>query len=455
MRYFIYIIIAFSALSCNKFLDKKNDNSFLIPKELSDLQLLLQNYATMNLTTTPEIMEFTDDVWIDSNTFILMAPRVFPEGYLWNLKGDPDYNYERGNSWSKPYQAIYVANLCLEKVDKVTPTPSNSKEWNRVKGASLFFRAYHMTNLCWAFAKNYDENNETDLGIVLKLKNDFNVPSVRSTVKESYAQILKDAKESLEYLAPMSESVFLPAKKAAYGLLSRVYLSMLKYDSAFHYANLFLQEHDALINFNNPAEINIHAFQPIVDFCNEVAFVSTSGGYKLTSETIGVDTVFYNSYLSGDLRKIAYFRSVYTGGHSITGFKLNVFTQQGTFTGISTPEMLLTRAECYARKNKLPEALTDLNRLRQSRYNVNTYTPVTSQDQQIVFDTILNERRKELVFRGLRWMDIKRLNKEFSNIHINHYDYINKRFVTLQPNDERYACPIPFDIIMLTGMPQN
>jgi starch-binding outer membrane protein, SusD/RagB family len=55
--------------------------------------------------------------------------------------------------------------------------------------------------------------------------------------------------------------------------------------------------------------------------------------------------------------------------------------------------------------------------------------------------------------RGLRWIDIKRLNKEGAGIVLKRL--IGDKTYTLQPNDPRYALPLPADIILNTGMQQN
>lgn len=55
--------------------------------------------------------------------------------------------------------------------------------------------------------------------------------------------------------------------------------------------------------------------------------------------------------------------------------------------------------------------------------------------------------------RGLRWMDLKRLNKDSANIILTRQ--VNGQTYTLQPNDLRYALPLPEDIIQITGMQQN
>ena len=71
----------------------------------------------------------------------------------------------------------------------------------------------------------------------------------------------------------------------------------------------------------------------------------------------------------------------------------------------------------------------------------------------MTIDTIRKERRKELLFRGLRWIDIKRLNKEGAGINITRL--VNGLVYTLEPGDPRFALPLPADVIGASGMPQN
>ena len=63
------------------------------------------------------------------------------------------------------------------------------------------------------------------------------------------------------------------------------------------------------------------------------------------------------------------------------------------------------------------------------------------------------ERRKELTKRGVRWIDIKRVNKEGANIILKRVE--DEGVYTLLPDANFYALPIPDDIIKQTGMPQN
>ena len=63
------------------------------------------------------------------------------------------------------------------------------------------------------------------------------------------------------------------------------------------------------------------------------------------------------------------------------------------------------------------------------------------------------ERRKELVWRGLRWTDIKRYNKEGAGISL--IRILNGTTYTLTPNSNLFVLPIPSDEIDISGIIQN
>lgn len=434
---------------CKKYLDKKSNDALVIPSTLPDLQGLLDDGFTMN-QVTPSLPESSaDDYFLPENIATAM-PTGFRDIYTWELK---QYNFQ--NDWSENYLPVYNANVCLEKVSQIAKTRANEQQWDNVKGAALFFRAYSFLNLAWEYAKAYDKDSSiVDPGIVLRLGSDFNVPSKRSTVGETYRQIISDAKESLKYLPVNVLEPMRPSRAAAYGLLTRIYLSMRIYDSSLKYASACLSIQNELMDFNGDADITeLSGAAPFRKFNKETIFYTEMNGsvFLHTYSNCFIDTVLYSLYDSNDLRRVAFF-DANSGYHK---FKGGYSGDRNTlFTGIATDEIYLTKAECMIRLNKVAEGLDVLNQLILKRWNAAaTYTPITADNKDKALNLVLIERRKELLMRGLRWMDIKRLNKEGFNI------IPERKFggmiYKLPPNDNRYALPIPSDIINLTGMKQN
>lgn len=441
-----FLLITVVIFSCKKFLDEKPDKSLVVPRSVGDLQAILDDNDIMNARTPGFGETSADDYFVqlsDYNSFGDFDQRA----YTWRLQ---TYNY--GNDWNYAYNAIYNANYCLEQVDKIKKTSQTELKWKNVKGSALFYRAYYFLDLCWEYAKAYDENTSSnDLGIILRLGSDFNVPSVRASVKESYKQVIKDLTEANLYLPDNPEHPMRPSKAASYATLARAYLSMRKYDSAFKYTNLSLQIKSDLLDYNS-SDVSPAADIPFQPFNKEIIFYTTqSGNYTPKAAAFAaIDTTLYAGYDDNDLRKSAffYFNNGYMsfkGSYSSASYPL--------FSGITTDELLLTRAECYARANRTAEALNDLNTLLAKRWITGTFTPYTATDATEALKKIVIERRKELLMRGLRWIDIKRLNKEDANLVLKRI--VGAENYTLAPNDKKYALPLPNDIIIQTGVPQN
>ncbi|XVJ66828.1 MAG: RagB/SusD family nutrient uptake outer membrane protein [Lacibacter sp.] len=447
----LILSISFCNTACKKFLDKKPDNQLAVPSKLEDLQALLDFALYMNTQQSPSFGESSaDDYFLTLDRFNALP--VEQQGiYTWN-RGE----YRFQNDWSRAYHPVYNANFCLEQLQNIPVTAQNEQQWKNVKGSALFFKSYNYLNLLWVYAKAYDQPTAaSDWGIVLRNSSDFNVPSVRSNLADSYNEVIRLAKESISLLPDYPVHVMRPSKMAAYGLLARAFLSMRLYDSAFVYANHCLQLKSDLINYNSDSDISggITANVPFKRFNKETIFYTEMNGNAAIHRTSAgrIDTVLYASYQNNDLRKTAFFR-LNAGYYQ---FKGN-YTASSTlfFTGLATDEMYLIRAETNARADRITEAMNDLNTLMIKRWrNTVPFPAFTASTKEQALSIILTERRKELCMRGLRWMDIKRLNKEAANIVLTRK--IGAQVNTLLPNDKYYALPLPADIIEQTGIPQN
>ena len=110
-------------------------------------------------------------------------------------------------------------------------------------------------------------------------------------------------------------------------------------------------------------------------------------------------------------------------------------------------------AESYAQLGDYSKGMNTLNQLLVTRWKTGTFKNLTASSKQQALEIIRIERRKELLFRGIRWSDLKRYNRDGANIVLTRS--VNGQTFTLPPNDYRYAIAIPEDIVEMTGMPQN
>jgi hypothetical protein len=258
----------------------------------------------------------------------------------------------------------------------------------------------------------------------------------------------------LNYLPDVPLYKLRPSKPAAYALLSRIYLVMQDYPNALLYGDSCLKIYDSVLDYNT---LKTTVTYPVPGLNREVIFQATISDDLQGNLGVNciVDSILYKSYDNNDLRKTLFYKPGTTGQINFIGTYTGgtVSTVSKAFGGIATDEVYLTRAECYARAGNVAAALNDLNKLMAARWKTGTFVAFTAANADEALAIIVRERRKETPFRGLRWLDLRRLNSEGANITLTRI--LNSEKYTLPPNDPRYALPIPPDVIALTGMKQN
>jgi tetratricopeptide (TPR) repeat protein len=285
------------------------------------------------------------------------------------------------------------------------------------------------------------------------MTSDVEAPASRSTVKETYDQVINDLKTAADLLPATVTVSMQPGKAAAYAMLSRVYLSMREYTDAEIYATKALQLSNTLMDYNS-LTLSGSSFLPSNMLANpEIVYNSRTASVVFNGSGGAItDSTLYRSYDADDLRQTVFYRisnnNPYWRGAYSAGTDGN-----GIFDGLCTDELFLNRAECRARANNISGAMDDLNALLIKRWRTGTFTLVTATDAADALNKVLVERRKELVYRGLRWTDLRRLNLEGANITLKRI--INNTTYTLPPNDLRWVLLIPEIEITRSGIPQN
>jgi tetratricopeptide (TPR) repeat protein len=343
---------------------------------------------------------------------------------------------------------VFYANLVLEGT---AGYGDGSTAWRNVQGQAAFFRGYAYYALGQEFCKTYDgQTANTDAGLVLRASSDLNAKSVRFTVSQSYRQIISDLTLAAAALPVDVVAKTRPGKAAAFAMLARAYLVMGDYTNAYTYADSCLRLNGKLMDYNQLTAGSAASFKR---FNDEVIFHAVlSSAPVLLAPRYLVDTSLYASYAAGDLRKTLFFKKAATKPY----FNFNG-SYDGTtalFSGLATDELYLLRAEAAARSGKITAALADLNLLRKNRYSAASYLPLSSTDASEVLGWILAERRKELVLRGQRWTDLRRLNREEA-YRKTVVKLVNGQRYELPPGDARYVFPIPRSVVAETGIAQN
>ncbi len=443
-RYFLALIsiIFFLLAGCEKYLDAKPDHSLAVPETLADLQALMDNYSTLVSTETFSGEVASDDYYLTNEVWTALTSDDYKRMYTW----EKDMLFTNQlNDWSNSYAAVYQSNTVLEQLEKLK---NRDAAYRDVKGQALFFRGKCFLKVAWLWALTYDPATAgNEPGIPLRLNTDFNEVSKRATISETYRQIIDDLKAAASLLPVNSIHPTRPSRPAAFGMLARAYLSMGDYIKAGLYADSCLALKNTLLDYNT---LDPASAYPVPQFNSEVIWdCFTPPPPPLSMSRARINDALYQSYGVNDLRKTIFFRNNNNGSFAFKG----TYDQGPLFMGIATDEIYLIRAECYVREGKITAGMTDLNTLLTRRWKKNTFVPLTANDQASALNLVLTERRKELLMRGLRWADLKRLNRAGAGITISRQ--VNNQTYTLLPNDLRYAMPIPEDVIQITGMEQN
>jgi len=444
------LTVLFTQSCTREFLDEKPRSSLIVPTTLQDMQALLDNYNVMN--ETPCLGEISAD-----NYYLAYSDwqnKVVTErnSYTWapdiyqGTVGIPD--------WNEPYQQVFYANVVLEGLDKIVVTTANRDDYNNIKGSALFARAYAFYNLAQIFAKVYDSSSAaTDAGIPVRLSSGVDKTVERASVKATYEQVLEDLLQSKNLIGKTLPAIARnrPSKPAVLALLARVYLSMRAYSQAGLYADSSLQMYSSLTDYNT---VSATATTPFTRQNTETLYqsqqIQSNAVLDALETTTIIDSSLYGSFNTNDLRKTIFFKLNSAGKPVIKrGYSGTIVA----FSGLATDEMYLIRAEVAARAGRATDAMSDLNLLLKNRWKTGSFVPLVATNTAAALNLVLTERRKELVFRGLRWTDLRRLNLEGYQITL--VRILNGTSYQLAPNSALYILPIPPDELSMSHIAQN
>jgi starch-binding outer membrane protein, SusD/RagB family len=451
------LILTFTALTvllmgCNKetFLAKKPSTSIVQPKTLTDFMNLLDNTVVLNFTGG--LAQLSADEYEVSYEAFMAGTETERNAYLWQAQ---IYNGDNNIlDWNRLYAQIFYANNVLEGLSRSDSVATAQGQF--IKGWALFTRAFAYYDLAKNFCSLYNPSTASnELGLPLKLKPQIDEILPRASLADTYHQIFQDLDEAKALLPAQrpNNNLNRPSKIATYALLARIYLDIRQYDKAEQAADSALFLYNKLIDYNTVSRISATPFSITHD--------------ELIYNTSQVNTYFFTTasaispgrvrdsvmvlYDKNDLRVPLYFNRTADGTYS----KKRGYNGAGgyPFTGLATDELYLIKAECLARRNEISSALDWLSALLEKRYEHNVVPSLIASSAEEALQLVLTERQKELIWRGLRWQDLKRLNAEGANITLSRTT--NGQTYTLPPNSPRYAFPIPDDEIALSGIEQN
>lgn len=445
-KFYSVLLVTFLFTACSKdWLEEKQNIKLVIPTTLNDMDLLL-NTDFLRLDGRGASETVCDDYEFTSDQFNSLYFGVDRDMITWKSMEMPKYGDREYDEWDLSYAEIQICNIVLEGVEKIERTENNKQQFDRIRGTALYHRARAHLNLAMTFCNDYDKSTaSSDLGIPLKLNSDISEKVVRANLEQTYSRIISDLKEATNLLPTTQSSQTFIAKGGSFGLLARAYLFTDNYNEALNACDSSLKYHGYIENYNN---VSPAPSRPFLNLSTKEMHII--GILRRESENFYVGRIsneLFRMYDENDLRKTLFFRINNDGKPSFRG------SYQGgqLFTATATDEIILMKAECSARLNRSSDARDALNLLLENRFRSGTYKTISTTDPKELLDLTINERRKELLARGLRWQDLKRLNKD------NRYSRTLTRTIgntvfTLPPNDPKYVFPIPQYIKSFTGI---
>jgi len=434
--------------SCKKgYLDEKPSRSLTVPTTPADMQALLDNLDVMNVAPgLPQLA--TDDFLLSDAAFASLGFSDERNAYTWKKEV---FSSATSAEWVAGWQQVFYANVVLDALR--ARTDGETEPLRRIRGAALFFRAMAYYQLCQMFTRPFSPAGAAgDKGLPVREVADVNRNPPRGTLLETYGFMLADLKLAADLLPEKTEFKSRPNKVAALALLARVFLVMQDYAKAYEYADRSIRLYGVLINYNTLNTAAARPFPAVLPRGNdEVLFYAAQISYSymgFMGSSVNVSPLLYSSYGVNDLRRVLFFNA------SGKNFKGNYNNVSRLFGGIANDEVYLIRAESLIRLGRVAEGLSDLNTLLVNRYKTGLFVPYSVATVSDPLRLVVEERRKEMPFRGQRLADLRRLNQE-EGFRVTLSRSVGGTVYELPPGDGRYVFPIPQEEVLRSGMEQN
>lgn len=384
------------------------------------------------------------------------------------------------------YDVIGRSNFLLANVDKVKANIIKDSDMDRLDafcGEAYFARALAYSELVKLYCNSYENEAQAsnDLGVVIRTQYYGNEPIVRSSLEDSYKQILSDLNKAEELLTLDEESMEANSGSfynttyfnqfTVYALRSRLALYMNDYDSAIEYSSKLIDSGEFMLSScteEYTSGTSYYRYMWTTDNSTEViwkiGFTSTNYGGAIGSVFFNYDYRSYKPdyvpaqwvldlYASGDLRYNDFFVTQPTGySHGLTWPLLakywgntNLYNE-AQLLQMSMPkvfrlsEQYLIRAEAYAQNGDYNKAAKDITSLRAARYE--NYGGGTSLNADNAMTVIEEERVKELYMEGFRLTDLKRWKKGFERTPQTE-SLENGSSLKIEANNPLFVWPIP------------
>lgn len=439
--------------SCSGFLDNLPKGQ-KIPTTLADFSTLLNDEYSNQREDVTQAIILLNDRYVNSSS--LGYYPLYSANYFWDTSANRvSLNKSDEATYYNCYSAISNCNLILENVNSASD--ATDAERTTVAAQARILRAMNYFTLVNYYSKTYNATTAaTDGGVPLITSAEVGASYTQPSVKEIYDFILEDITTALPNLPDKASNILLASKATGYAFAARVYLQMSDYTNALYYAEKALAVNNQLFDWNayyvaNQTVLdNAAKYQTInspcgFDYVENYNFRHGPNSYQQQENQLRVDRAA--KFEDGDTQFLCRWKKRTVGENTYYWSNLSGYFNKG---GMTTTEVYLIKAECLARAGKLTDAMTLLNKVRQSRILPSKYQELSASTIAQAIEYIRRTKDNALILTIVPFCDARRYNLESAYARTLTKTEGGKTY-SLAPDSYMWTMPFPQGAVENTG----
>ncbi|MCT4644213.1 MAG: RagB/SusD family nutrient uptake outer membrane protein [Carboxylicivirga sp.] len=504
IKIYLVIVLGITIAACDDYLSTHPDARATVDSFEKVEKLLVNAYPNISSKGFTSVM--SDNATDRGVMLDFVYEQAFYEAYHWKDPESTDIDCPN-TYWEACYNAISHSNQALTVINEMIANGADKEEFKPLIAEARLARAYNHFMLVNIWAKHYDTNTyDNDLGITImdkvedKVFNDYK----RNSVKEVYDFIRKD----LEYIDDLNDNVYQAPKfrmnsAAAHTFATRFYTYTGEWAKVLEHANAALGEGNPAFKLRdlNGSYIDLGIFEYLAEWnkSEDRSNLLLTSSYSFwfyylhSTSRYSMSNQMMASWFNQNPHSSEWaWKQFQSEGRAFIAKDDSYFLSQGlnAETGwylvmsreIMIEEALFNRIEAKIMTEDYPGAIADLNAWYSTRvkdYDANVHVlnydlieedreedetnpqpyfyTIKEGQQKVMMQFLMDQRRREFAYDGLRWYDIKRFRlpvvheiREDENID----DQTEIPTIELSAEDLRKVVQIP-PFALNTGLKAN
>lgn len=433
------ILVSILLGACNGFLDvvPKGKNTL---NSIEDLETLLNDDFAQGWGMSDDLLMITNEMYpAKTPAFYINEGKGLIYGYMtYDESVDRVSLAEANTLYSQAYKKITTYNVLISKINDVSGDAAHKQQ---LVAEAKTLRAWCHWIVVNIFAQAYTPDRAASLGgIPYVVDVNFENKNEKLSLYKVYEKLLEDlSEENLQVLADQPKNIQRVSKAFGYAVKAKVLLSMQNYPDALKTAQKSL-------TFNDNME-DRRAYigsTPVKDKEAPNNLLFAPGSYQAPVWNV-ISAEWVKLYEPGDVMR--WYTNLYEDASATQGIAGCYTWKNGTkyiynSSGIRVEDMILVKAECQARGNDIPGAMTTLNDLRKLRIHPDEYQKLEATTVVQAMKHIIRVSRIEYLFTYNNFFNMKRWNTE-ENYKQDITRTVNGVTYTLKPGSPYWVIPFP------------